>query len=134
MTSQPHHHPGLKGKGITSYLLHCRRVLKVFAAFLPSHTLFPPCSGIIDNTGGKVLVQKVAGHSGYRGSFSNGVRSLSLPRWRESFLVSGTVLGWALPSCSPTLSAEQQWAEGEAASRFKHLVNHYRPSLQHGQE
>ncbi|NWY27060.1 VITRN protein, partial [Pheucticus melanocephalus] len=45
-------------------------------------------SGIIDNTGGKVLVQKVAGHSGYRGSFSNGVRSLSLPRWRESFLVS----------------------------------------------
>ncbi|XP_026648880.2 vitrin isoform X4 [Zonotrichia albicollis] len=45
-------------------------------------------SGIIDNSGGKVLVQKVAGHSGYRGSFSNGVRSLSLPRWRESFLVS----------------------------------------------
>ncbi|NXS78611.1 VITRN protein, partial [Erpornis zantholeuca] len=45
-------------------------------------------SGIIDNTGGKILVQKVSGHSGYRGSFSNGVRSLSLPRWRESFLVS----------------------------------------------
>ncbi|NWW79057.1 VITRN protein, partial [Climacteris rufus] len=45
-------------------------------------------SGIIDNTGGKILVQKVAGHSGYHGSFSNGVRSLSLPRWRESFLVS----------------------------------------------
>ncbi|KFW72071.1 Vitrin, partial [Pygoscelis adeliae] len=45
-------------------------------------------SGIIDNTGGKILVQKVAGHSSYRGSFSNGVRSLSLPRWRESFLVS----------------------------------------------
>ncbi|XP_062428070.1 vitrin [Rhea pennata] len=45
-------------------------------------------SGIIDNTGGKILVQKVAGHSGYRGSFSNGVRSLSLPRWRESFLVA----------------------------------------------
>ncbi|NXG21818.1 VITRN protein, partial [Grallaria varia] len=45
-------------------------------------------SGVIDNTGGKVLVQKVAGHSGYRGSFSNGIRSLSLPRWRESFLVS----------------------------------------------
>ncbi|NWU88393.1 VITRN protein, partial [Upupa epops] len=45
-------------------------------------------SGIIDNRGGKILVQKVAGHSGYRGSFSNGVRSLSLPRWRESFLVS----------------------------------------------
>uniref|UniRef100_A0A8C3CUJ7 Vitrin n=1 Tax=Cairina moschata TaxID=8855 RepID=A0A8C3CUJ7_CAIMO len=45
-------------------------------------------SGIIDNTGGKILVQKVAGHAGYRGSFSNGVRSLSLPRWRESFLIS----------------------------------------------
>ncbi|NXY41657.1 VITRN protein, partial [Ceuthmochares aereus] len=45
-------------------------------------------SGVINNTGGKILVQKVAGHSGYRGSFSNGVRSLSLPRWRESFLVS----------------------------------------------
>ncbi|NXK85088.1 VITRN protein, partial [Amazona guildingii] len=45
-------------------------------------------SGIIDNAGGKILVQKVAGHSAYRGSFSNGVRSLSLPRWRESFLVS----------------------------------------------
>ncbi|NXE48581.1 VITRN protein, partial [Casuarius casuarius] len=45
-------------------------------------------SGIIDNAGGKILVQKVSGHSGYRGSFSNGVRSLSLPRWRESFLVA----------------------------------------------
>ncbi|NXJ10823.1 VITRN protein, partial [Odontophorus gujanensis] len=45
-------------------------------------------SGAIDNAGGKILVQKVAGHAGYRGSFSNGVRSLSLPRWRESFLVS----------------------------------------------
>uniref|UniRef100_A0A8C5IH73 Vitrin n=1 Tax=Junco hyemalis TaxID=40217 RepID=A0A8C5IH73_JUNHY len=56
-------------------------------------------SGIIDNSGGKVLVQKVAGHSGYRGSFSNGVRSLSLPRWRESFLVSGTALGWAFAAC-----------------------------------
>ncbi|XP_006272939.1 vitrin isoform X2 [Alligator mississippiensis] len=45
-------------------------------------------SGIIDNSGGKILVQKVAGHSGYKGSFSNGIRSLSLPRWRESFIVS----------------------------------------------
>uniref|UniRef100_A0A8C8SCY3 Cochlin n=1 Tax=Pelusios castaneus TaxID=367368 RepID=A0A8C8SCY3_9SAUR len=48
-------------------------------------------SGTIDNSGGKILVQKVAGHSGYRGSYSNGIRSLSLPRWRESFIVSGTV-------------------------------------------
>ncbi|XP_065445273.1 vitrin isoform X3 [Chrysemys picta bellii] len=45
-------------------------------------------SGTIDNSGGKILVQKVAGQSGYRGSFSNGIRSLSLPRWRESFIVS----------------------------------------------
>ncbi|CAK6434920.1 unnamed protein product [Pipistrellus nathusii] len=45
-------------------------------------------SGVLDNSGGKVLVQKVAGQSGYRGSYSNGVQSLSLPRWRESFVVS----------------------------------------------
>ncbi|XP_043774181.1 vitrin isoform X2 [Cervus elaphus] len=46
-------------------------------------------SGVLDNSGGKILVQKVAGQSGYKGSYSNGVRSLSLPRWRESFVVSG---------------------------------------------
>ncbi|XP_006776990.1 PREDICTED: vitrin [Myotis davidii] len=45
-------------------------------------------SGVLDNSGGKVLVQKVAGQSGYRESYSNGVQSLSLPRWRESFVVS----------------------------------------------
>lgn len=45
-------------------------------------------SGVLDNSGGKILVQKVAGQSGYRGSYSNGVQSLSLPRWRESFVVS----------------------------------------------
>ncbi|CAN0506899.1 unnamed protein product [Rangifer tarandus platyrhynchus] len=45
-------------------------------------------SGVLDNSGGKILVQKVAGQSGYKGSYSNGVRSLSLPRWRESFVVS----------------------------------------------
>ncbi|XP_005886151.1 PREDICTED: vitrin [Myotis brandtii] len=45
-------------------------------------------SGVLDNSGGKVLVQKVAGQSGYRASYSNGVQSLSLPRWRESFVVS----------------------------------------------
>lgn len=97
VTPQPHHHPCFKGKGVTSYLLHGRTALKVVVEFLPSDTVFPPCSGIIDNTGGKILVQKVAGHSGYRGSFSNGVRSLSLPRWRESFLVSGTIPGWGTP-------------------------------------
>nr|XP_013011153.1 vitrin [Cavia porcellus] len=45
-------------------------------------------SGVLNNSGGNVLVQKVAGQSSYKGSYSNGVQSLSLPRWRESFLVS----------------------------------------------
>ncbi|KAJ8248015.1 hypothetical protein GJAV_G00237190 [Gymnothorax javanicus] len=45
-------------------------------------------SGIITNTGGKVIVKKTAGQSVYRGSFANAIRSLSLPKWRESFVVS----------------------------------------------
>ncbi|XP_033619410.1 vitrin isoform X2 [Fukomys damarensis] len=45
-------------------------------------------SGVLDNSGGKILVQKVAGQSSYKGSYSNGVQSVSLPRWRESFIVS----------------------------------------------
>ncbi|XP_051832103.1 vitrin [Antechinus flavipes] len=45
-------------------------------------------SGVVDNSGGKILVRKVAGQSGYKGSYSNGIRSLSLPRWRESFIIS----------------------------------------------
>ncbi|KAJ8365952.1 hypothetical protein SKAU_G00147830 [Synaphobranchus kaupii] len=45
-------------------------------------------SGIITNMGGKVIVHKMAGQSSYKGSFSHGVRSLSLPKWRESFNVS----------------------------------------------
>ncbi|XP_004466089.2 vitrin [Dasypus novemcinctus] len=45
-------------------------------------------SGVVGNSGGKILVQKVAGQSGYKGSYSNGVQSLSLPRWRESFIIS----------------------------------------------
>ncbi|XP_037638953.1 vitrin isoform X7 [Sebastes umbrosus] len=45
-------------------------------------------SGIITNTGGKVIVKKMAGQNIYKGSNSNGVRSLSLPKWRESFVVS----------------------------------------------
>ncbi|KAK7901968.1 hypothetical protein WMY93_018737 [Mugilogobius chulae] len=36
---------------------------------------------------GKVIVKKMAGQSIYKGSNSNGVRSLSLPKWRESFAV-----------------------------------------------
>uniref|UniRef100_A0A452UIM4 Vitrin n=1 Tax=Ursus maritimus TaxID=29073 RepID=A0A452UIM4_URSMA len=45
-------------------------------------------SGVLDNSGGKILVRKVAGQSGYKGSYANGDLSLSLPRWRESFVVS----------------------------------------------
>ncbi|KAM6220514.1 vitrin-like [Rhynchocyon petersi] len=45
-------------------------------------------SGVIDNSGGRILVRKVAGQSGYKGSYANGVQSLSLPRWRESFIIS----------------------------------------------
>ncbi|XP_073690439.1 vitrin isoform X13 [Garra rufa] len=45
-------------------------------------------SGVITNSGGKVIVMKMAGQAVYKGSFANGVRSLSLPNWRESFSVS----------------------------------------------
>ncbi|XP_030604275.1 vitrin isoform X2 [Archocentrus centrarchus] len=45
-------------------------------------------SGVITNSGGKVIVRKMAGQNIYKGSNSNGVRSLSLPKWRESFVVS----------------------------------------------
>ncbi|XP_034754265.1 vitrin isoform X11 [Etheostoma cragini] len=44
-------------------------------------------SGVITNTGGKVIVRKMAGQNIYRGSNANGLRSLSLPKWRESFVV-----------------------------------------------
>lgn len=50
-------------------------------------------SGVITNAGGKVIVKKMAGQSIYKGSNSNGVRSLSLPKWRESFVVSGSGAG-----------------------------------------
>ncbi|KAM9726919.1 vitrin isoform 1-T2 [Menidia menidia] len=45
-------------------------------------------SGVITNSGGKVIVRKMAGQNIYKGSNSNGVRSLSLPKWRESFVVA----------------------------------------------
>ncbi|XP_072526198.1 vitrin [Salminus brasiliensis] len=44
-------------------------------------------SGVITNMGGKVIVKKMAGQAEYKGSLANGVRSLSLPNWRESFTV-----------------------------------------------
>lgn len=56
----------------------------------PSKQLFSLPSGVLDNSGGRILVRKVAGQSGYKGSYANGVQSASLPRWRESFVVSGT--------------------------------------------
>ncbi|XP_073905605.1 vitrin isoform X3 [Castor canadensis] len=63
-------------------------------------------SGVLDNSGGDILVRKVAGQSGYRGSYSNGVQSLSLPRWRESFIVSGeTTKAYENPSV-PGASAQ----------------------------
>uniref|UniRef100_A0A667Z5R9 Vitrin n=1 Tax=Myripristis murdjan TaxID=586833 RepID=A0A667Z5R9_9TELE len=49
-------------------------------------------SGVITNSGGKVIVRKMAGQNIYKGTNSNGVRSLSLPKWRESFVVSGIKL------------------------------------------
>ncbi|KAK2865699.1 hypothetical protein Q7C36_001755 [Tachysurus vachellii] len=45
-------------------------------------------NGVITNSGGKVIVKKMAGQAQYKGSFANGIRSLSLPTWRESFTVS----------------------------------------------
>ncbi|KAM6956314.1 vitrin [Aplochiton taeniatus] len=45
-------------------------------------------NGVITNAGGKVIVRKMAGQNIYKGTNSNGVRSLSLPKWRESFVVS----------------------------------------------
>ncbi|XP_028983630.1 vitrin isoform X8 [Betta splendens] len=45
-------------------------------------------SGVITNAGGKVIVKKAPGQESYKGSSSNGVRSLSLPKWRESFVVA----------------------------------------------
>ena len=57
-------------------------------------------SGVITNSGGKVIVRKMAGQNIYKGSNSHGLRSLSLPKWRESFVVSGnqsikqSILAW----------------------------------------
>lgn len=74
----------------------CQRIFFCSSIFF----FFSLHSGVLDNSGGKILVRKVAGQSGYKGSYSNGVQSLSLPRWRESFIVSGTPTHWrntALP-------------------------------------
>jgi hypothetical protein len=64
-------------------------VVVAAAAIVVVVCVFSFYSGVLDNSGGKILVRKVAGQSGYKGSYSNGVQSLSLPRWRESFIVAG---------------------------------------------
>lgn len=38
-----------------------------------------------------MIVKKMAGQEQYKGSFAYGIRSLSLPTWRESFTVSGNI-------------------------------------------
>lgn len=65
-------------------------------------------------------MKKMAGQNIYKGSNSNGVRSLSLPKWRESFVVSGTGGGAKLlrPQSSRLLSsAVRLCCSGEAQER-----------------
>ncbi|XP_045835372.1 vitrin isoform X2 [Meles meles] len=79
-------------------------------------------SGVLDNSGGKILVRKVAGQSGYKGSYSNGVQSLSLPRWRESFVVSEgkPQKGVTYPSALTYSSAKSPAARtGEATKAYQ---------------
>ncbi|XP_036922579.1 vitrin isoform X2 [Sturnira hondurensis] len=78
-------------------------------------------SGVLGNSGGKVLVRKVAGQSGYKGSLANGVQSLSLPRWRESFVISEgkPPKGVTYPSALTYSSAKSPAAEaGEATKAY----------------
>ena len=72
----------------------CYMSNNIFLFFVQKKFFFSLHSGVLDNSGGKILVRKVAGQSGYKGSYSNGVQSLSLPRWRESFVVSGMPTPW----------------------------------------
>uniref|UniRef100_A0A5F9D893 Vitrin n=1 Tax=Oryctolagus cuniculus TaxID=9986 RepID=A0A5F9D893_RABIT len=76
-------------------------------------------SGVLDNSGGKILVRKVAGQSGYKGSYSNGVQSLSLPRWRESFIIleSKPQKGVTFPSALTYLSSKSPAVKAGKCSR-----------------
>lgn len=65
------------------------QIKSVQVAGLSNKSLSSTHSGVITNAGGKVIVKKMAGQNIYKGSNSNGVRSLSLPKWRESFVVTG---------------------------------------------
>ncbi|XP_066234613.1 vitrin isoform X1 [Saccopteryx leptura] len=79
-------------------------------------------SGVLDNSGGRILVQKVAGQSGYKGSHSNGVQSLPLSRWRESFIVSEGKLqkGVTYPSALTYSSAKSPAAKaGETTKAYQ---------------
>ncbi|XP_035303779.1 vitrin isoform X2 [Cricetulus griseus] len=79
-------------------------------------------SGVLDNSGGKILVQKVAGQSGYKGSYANGIQSLSLPRWRESFIISESKpqKGVTYPSTLTYSSAKNPAAQaGEATKAYE---------------
>ncbi|XP_055096675.1 vitrin isoform X5 [Symphalangus syndactylus] len=79
-------------------------------------------SGVLDNSGGKILVRKVAGQSGYKGSYSNGVQSLSLPRWRESFIVleSKPKKGVTYPSALTYSSSKSPVAQaGETTKAYQ---------------
>ncbi|PNJ25268.1 VIT isoform 7, partial [Pongo abelii] len=78
--------------------------------------------GVLDNSGGKILVRKVAGQSGYKGSYSNGVQSLSLPRWRESFIVleSKPKKGVTYPSALTYSSSKSPAAQaGETTKAYQ---------------
>nr|XP_021510703.1 vitrin [Meriones unguiculatus] len=87
-------------------------------------------SGVLDNSGGKILVRKVAGQSGYKGSYSNGVQSLSLPRWRESFIIleSKPQKGITYPSTltyssSKTPAAKAGKCSRVISSKLSELIN-----------
>ncbi|XP_057634664.1 vitrin [Chionomys nivalis] len=79
-------------------------------------------SGVLDNSGGKILVRKVAGQSGYIGSYAHGVKSLSLPRWRESFIISESKpqKGVTYPSTLTYLSSKTPAGKaGEATKAYE---------------
>ncbi|NP_001378898.1 vitrin isoform 10 precursor [Homo sapiens] len=92
-------------------------------------------SGVLDNSGGKILVRKVAGQSGYKGSYSNGVQSLSLPRWRESFIVleSKPKKGVTYPSALTYSSSKSPAAQADLWSTATYTSSQNRPRADPGE-
>ncbi|XP_063474221.1 vitrin isoform X9 [Symphalangus syndactylus] len=92
-------------------------------------------SGVLDNSGGKILVRKVAGQSGYKGSYSNGVQSLSLPRWRESFIVleSKPKKGVTYPSALTYSSSKSPVAQADLWSTTTYTSSQNRPGADPGE-